>query len=550
MNTFKRSLYFVTAAALSAELSAAEWILTNGKIVTVDPEFNIAQAIAIDKGSIVAVGSEKAIASHIKPESTLIDLKGKMVIPGLIDNHMHLVRGAQNWRHQIRLEAVLDYKEALQKIKEVANRSKPGEWLMVPGGFVERQFAGHPEAGFLRTDLDRAAPDNPVYLQHLFDWGYANSKALEQIGVNPNKPDPMPGLLLDQNGLPQGPVTKRAQWLIEQKIDEQKKQNQLTHVSKALNDLARAGLTTVVDAGGFNTTDNLYEPFVALDEAGEMPIRLYYMKQVVSWGDDERVTDLSRLDGVKFQQGSEYFRPVAVGEQLYLPVQDTAGRPAKHSEAVKHAFKAYATELAKREIPLHLHAVNDQSINQHLSIFEEIDKEYPLAKLRWTLAHVDGIKPETIGRAKKLGIVLAIHSRPILIGYRFQSRFGPAARKMTPMREITDQGVLWGLGSDSPTVSIYNPFRTLWWAVSGQMIDGTDVTRQVVNRKEALIAHTINNARLVFAEDKIGSLEVGKQADLVVLNEDYLKVGTGKIAKIRPVATMLNGRWIFRSEHF
>ncbi len=531
----------------ASQANSADIVLTNGQILQVDPAFNTVSAIAIENGEIIATGTDQDISKHINSDTHLVDLKGKTIIPGLIDNHMHLIRAAQNWQQQIRLEGVLDYQAALDKIAAAAARAKPGEWLIASGGFVERQFANRPSAGFLRTDLDRAAPDNPVYLQHLFDWGYANSAAMKAVSINPEKPVSIPGLLLDSNGLPEGPVTKRAQWLIEQKIAEQTNEKRLAHSKKALQDLTRAGLTTVVDAGGFDTTDALYAPFIELDKQNQMPMRLFYMKQVIPWGSGTVIPDLSRLNGVQFRQGSEFFRPIGVGEQLMLPVQDTAGRPAKSSPEVKQAFLDNATELAKQGIQLHLHAVNDQSINQHLDAFEQINQTTPLAPLRWTLAHVDGIIPDTIDRANKLGIHFAIHSRPVLIGYRFQNTFGTIAREMTPMRTLTEKGALWGLGSDSPVVSIYNPFRTLWWAVNGTMVDGTRVSDQNIDRKQALIAHTINNARLAFMEDKLGSLEVGKQADLVILNKDYMSIDAARIATIKPLATMVNGRWVYRS---
>lgn len=531
----------------SGSLQSAELVLKNGHILKVDAEFGQASALAIDGGRIVAIGDESDITSHITESTEVIDLEGRTVIPGLIDNHMHLVRAAQNWQQQIRLEGVLDYQQALQRIADIAAKAKPGQWLIASGGFVERQFSGRPKAGFLRVDLDKAAPNNPVYLQHLFDWGYANSQAMRHIGVDATNPPQMPGLLLDGKGLPEGPVTKRAQFLIEQKIAELRGQEQLAHSRQALKDLARAGLTTVVDAGGFDTHDRLYEPFERLDSRGEMPIRLFYMKQVIPWGKEDLSPDLARLEGVTFNRGSAFFRPVAVGEQLMLSVQDSAGRAARSSEQVKAEFLANARELAKQGLPLHLHAVHDTSINQHLDAFEEINKEYPLAPLRWTFAHVDGVKPDTIERAKALGVLFAIHSRPVLIGYRFQARFGAAAQHMTPMKTLSDKGVLWGLGSDSPVVSIYNPFRTLWWAVNGQMIDGTQISEQNVDRRQALIAHTINNAKLAFMEDQIGSLEVGKRADLLILNQDYLSVDRRKIASIKPLATMVEGRWVYRS---
>lgn len=534
----------------SGPLQSAELVLTNGKIIKVDDTFSQASALAVDKGRIVAVGDDSEMAAHIKADTKVIDLNGRTVIPGLIDNHMHLVRAAQTWKHQIRLEGVLDYKEALQRIARAASQTQPGEWLIASGGFVERQFAGRPDAGFLRADLDKAAPNNPVYLQHLFDWGYANSAALNTIGVDPEDPPPLVGLLRDQNGLPQGPVTKRAQWLIEQKIVEQQADDRMDQARQALTDLARAGLTMVVDAGGFDTSDALYKPFEALDAQGEMPIRMFYMKQLIPWARGGRDPDFARLENVSFDAGSMFYRPVAVGEQLMLSVQDTAGRAAQSSDAVKRAFLTSARELAKRGIQLHLHAVNDQSINQHLDAFEKINGEYPLAPLRWTLAHVDGVKPATIERAKALGIAFAIHSRPVLIGYRFQSSFGAAALQMTPMKTLTEKSVLWGLGSDSPVVSIYNPFRTLWWAVNGRMVDGTKVSEQTVDRQQALIAHTINNAKLAKIENELGSLEVGKRADLLVLNKDYMTVPESKLATVKPLATMVEGRWVYKSDQF
>ncbi|MGB0732233.1 MAG: amidohydrolase [Pontibacterium sp.] len=540
----------LAALALSASAQSADMVLTNGKILTVDKDFSRAQALAVDNGRIVAIGSNEEVQEHITPSTQVTNLAGKTVIPGLIDNHMHLVRASKNWAQQVRLEGVTSYQEALERIAQAAQRAPKGQWLFASGGFVERQFEGRPRAGFLREDLDKVAPNNPLYMQHLFDWGYANSAALKQIDIDPSSPPNMAGLLLNNQGLPLGPVTKRAQWLLEQ---EAAKQISIAHIEQtraALDDLARAGLTTVVDAGGFDTTDALYKPFTQLAEEKALPIRVFYMKQVIPWGSDSRTPDLSRLDKVPFNQGHDFFRPVAVGEQLMLPVQDSAANPAQSSPQVREAFLTYAQNLAKRGIPLHLHAVNDQSINQHLDAFEIINQTTPLAPLRWTLAHVDGIEPATIDRAQSLGINFAIHSRPVLIGYRFQSSFGNAAKQMTPMKTLTDKGALWGLGSDSPVVSIYNPFRTLWWAVNGQMVDGTQVSEQVVDRKQALIAHTINNAKLSFMEDELGSLEVGKRADLLVLDQDYLAVPSQRIAQIKPIGTLVEGRWAYKQGDF
>lgn len=333
------------------------------------------------------------------------------------------------------------------------------------------------------------------------------------------------------------------------KLDTQQQAQQ--QALQAMRDLSRVGLTTVVDAGGFDTTDELYLPFIALAEQADLPLRTLFLKQLIPWGGRDLTPDLSRLKDVEFHSPSQQLRFVGVGEQLYMPVQDSAGRAARSSDEVREQFARYATELAEQAVPLHLHAVNDASINQHLDIFSQINRRIPLAPLRWTLAHVDGIQPATVERAKQLGINLAIHSRPVLIGYRFQSSFGAAkAATMTPMAELERQGITWGLGSDSPVVSIYNPFYTLWWAVTGRMVDETQISDMAVTRQQALVAHTRSNAYLAFMEDEIGSLERGKSADLVVLDRDYFSVPVEQIRAIKPLATLSQGRWVYRADEF
>jgi len=528
-------------------LSGPDTVLHNGQILTVDPNFSIRQAIAIKAGEIIAVGDDQEVLSLVDKDTRIEDLQGKTVIPGLIDNHIHMIRAAQQWHGQVRLDAVLSYQNALNLIAEKAKQLDPGQWILVQGGFIERQFEDK-KGGFELADLDRAAPENPVYIQHLFDWGYANSLALAAAGVDSKAPkEKIKGLLLDDNGLPQGAVTMLMQQRVVDSIPTLSADHRLEAARRMVADLNKVGLTSVLDVGGFDMSDAYYQPFKQLEQQQQLDIRLNYLVQLIpwelGWGQDPQ---MQRLDPFTLPERTGRMRAIGVGEQVYLPVQDSAGRPAKSSAEVRSAFSGYLRQLAEKGVHVHLHAVNDRSINQHLDMLEKISAEIDLKPLRWTFAHADGIRPETIKRVKSSGLNIAIHSRPVLIGYRFHSRFGKAAYQMTPMKDLVAAGLPFGLGSDSPMVSIYNPFVTLWWAVNGKMIDGTVVSEQTIDRKQALIAHTINNARLVFAEQQLGSLEAGKRADLVILDQDYMTVPQEQIKKIRPVATMVEGRWVYR----
>jgi len=545
-------LFFVALLASALPLQAApELILYNGNIVTVDKRFTRVEALAVDKGLIVASGRDEAVRHLADSKTRMLDLQGRTVIPGLIDNHMHLIRGARNWRNQLRLDGVTSYQAALEKIAAKAAVSQPGEWILVLGGFVERQFKDQP-GGFSRADMDRVAPQNPLYIQHLFDWGYANSEALRRIDIEPSEKGLQhSGLLLDDAGYPSGPVTRETQQALQQALPTPQGKAALADAEAMLADLVRLGLTTVQDAGGFGLLPAAYTPFALLDSEQRLQLRLYYLKQLIPWEKGFGYPpEMTRLDGYQPRKGSLFYNSVGVGEQIYLKVQDSASRPADSSAEVKARFLDYSRTLAKRGIPLHLHAVNDRSINQHLDAFETLAREFDLEALRWTLAHADGIRPQTLQRVKNLGINIAIHARPWLIGYRFHSRFGDKAFQMTPMRELSNSGLAWGLGSDGPMVASLNPFHTLSWAVNGTMVDGKQISHQTISRQQALVAHTINNARLLFAEDKLGSLEPGKRADLLVLDRNYLEVPAAEIRQIRPLATMVDGRWVYRHRTF
>ena len=190
-----------------------------------------------------------------------------------------------------------------------------------------------------------------------------------------------------------------------------------------------------------------------------------------------------------------------------------------------------------------------ESLAAFLTQIEEINREKPVRGLRWSFAHVRQLSDDDIGRMKKLGMAALVHSQSTISGQILQRVHGDAAFDQPPVRQVQDSGIAWGLGSDSNGAAPSNPFYTLWWAVTGNMLGGKPALRQAqtITREQALIAHTRNNAYFVFREGDLGSLQPGKYADLLVLNRDYLKVPAGEIKDLKPLMTMVGGKVVYQA---
>ena len=196
-------------------------------------------------------------------------------------------------------------------------------------------------------------------------------------------------------------------------------------------------------------------------------------------------------------------------------------------------------------LPLHVHATIENTITGFLDQIELINQEYPIRNLRWALAHVDQVNASHLERMKDLGMYLAVHTRPTVMGQIFNRAHGDRSYDMPPLALIEDSGIVWGLGSDTFEVNQYRPFTTLWWAVTGKMVGGTPVLSQTISREDALIAHTRENAYLVFQENNLGSVQPGKLADLLALDRDYLTIPADEIKDIQPLMTMVGGRILY-----
>jgi predicted amidohydrolase YtcJ len=532
----------------STAAEPADTILVNGKIVTVDDRFTIAQALAIKNRRIVAVGSNSDVRGRAGGKTRVMDLQGRTVIPGLIDGHSHWIRAAEH--DELRFDGVTTRKQALDMLAARVRAARPGEWIAALGGWSEQQFTDDPR-GFPLAELDRIAPDNPVVLQAVYIHSYLNSAALKAVGIDEKTPNPANGTIeKDAAGKPTG-VVRGAGGVafVAGKIPLKDSEAWLANTRKYVGYLNSMGVTGWLDAGGRGMTARHYAPYQHLAERDQLNARVYWttIRQPATPAQVDKL--LPEIQALKPFQGNDYFDHVGWGETIYAPVTTQLLRKESNLKPDDFAqARRVAQALAERGIYLNAHVEMTDAINAFLDMYEAINKEKPIKGLRWSLSHLDQITPEQLERMKRLGVNAQIHTRPLIQGVLMHRVHGDKAYTMPPFRMIQDSGILWGLGSDATAVTTSNPFYNLSFAVTGKMVGGHKVNHQTVTREEALIAHTRSNAVIVFQEGNLGSLAPGKYADLLVLDRDYLTVPEDDIKDLKPVITMVGGRVVYEAK--
>ena len=537
------ALILAVPGAVAAE--RADTILLNGKIVTVDPRFSIAQAIAIRGERILAVGGNADILEFQTRSTKVIDLKKQTVIPGLIDNHAHFIRAPEH--DELRLDGVTLRSRALAMLAERVRAARPGEWIATLGGWAEDQFTDDPR-GFTLEELDRIAPDNPVVLQAVYLQSYLNSAALKAAGIDPATPDPRGGPIEKDaggrlTGVVRGPGGVA---FVAAKIPLPDKEQWLANVRKFVTGLNAMGITAWYDAGGRGVDERHYEAYRTLAERGELNARAFWttIRQPATPEQVDKV--LAEIRDAKPFQGSDTFDNIGWGESVYLPAttqllrNDYAVKP-EDMQQVRRILNA----VAEGGMFLNAHVEMENAIDAYLAELEVVNKVEPIKGLRWALSHLDQVTDEQLLRMKRLGLYAGLHSRPLIQGALMHQVHGERAWDMPPFKRVQDSGIVWGLGSDATAVTTSNPFYTLGFAVTGRMIGGRKVNRQTISREQALIAHTRSNALFVFQENNIGSIQPGKYADLLVLDRDYFTVPAAQIKDIKPLMTMVGGRIVY-----
>ena len=537
----------VASMVVEAQQAAPDLILSNGKIITVDDTFSIAQAVAVRGDRIIAVGTNADINKLAGANTRRIDLRGKAVVPGMIDNHAHFQEEGAYWALELRFDGVETRKQALELLKAKAAATPNGGWVYNFGGWSPDQFSDDKKP-FTRDELDKVVPNNPVFLQFTRSQEYLNSKAIDMLGLEKSTE---PWIERDAKGRATGVMGVAGR----EKIVDQAAFLDAPNGGKAnlpmdvivasqkvmLKDLAKAGLTA---SGGQCLWNDLYRQF---QREGTASMRFFCFNTVTTGGRGAGALEkqIAELATLKYHDGDEWLDNSNYGERFPGGGGGDVIAPGPEpiaSQEVWDAWGRFALAAAKAGIPVQLHTVTEKAIDAQLDQVEKVAKQVDIRPLRWAFMHMEAVTPPQLERMKKLNMFVALNPRPVVSGGLLHRIQGDKAFAMPAMREIQASGVMWGFGTDAFEVNQYRPFQMLYFAVTGKMVGGTVINTRTITREQALIAHTRSNAYLFFRENDLGSIQPGRFADIVVIDKDYLTVPADQIKDIKSVMTIVGGR--------
>src|SRR5713226_3030129 len=535
----------------------ADLILHNGRIATLDSKRPEATTLAVKDGRIVGVDDGEH--NERGPDTKVIDLNGRRVIPGLNDSHLHVIRGGLNYNMELRWDGVPSLADGLRMLREQAQRTPPGQWIRVVGGWTEFQFAERRMPTL--EEINAAAPDTPVFVFHLYDRALLNRAALRAVGYTKDSPNPPGGeIQRDAAGNPTGMLIARPNAMIlyatlakGPKLPPDYQLNSSRHFMRELN---RLGITSVIDAGGgFQNYPEDYRITEQLHKRGQLTVRiawnLFTQKPKGELADFERWTGM-----VKSRQGDDYLRHNGAGEMLVFSAADFEDflepRPDLPG-SMEQELKTVVTLLAQNKWPFRLHATYDESITQALDVYEAVNREVPLKGLHWFIDHAETISKRNIERIAALGGGIAIQHRMAYQGEYFRDRYGEAAlRRTPPIREMLSSGLPVGAGTDATRVASYNPFVSLYWLTTGKTVGGLSMYDEAnrVERMEALRLWTVGSSWFSTEEGTKGSIVPGQLADMAVLSADYFSIPDEEIKQLESVLTVVGGKPVYAAEEF
>ena len=528
----------------------ADIIIKNAKIFSHKHGFN--QALAVKDGRFYRVGRNVEVLQLQGKNTKIIDAKGKTVIPGLIDTHMHPIRAGLNYNLELRWDGVKSLKQGLQMIREQAKRTPKGEWVRVVGGWSPHQF----EEKRMPTlaELNEAAGDKPLYVMYLYSRGFLNKVGLKTLGYDKTTKFPGGQVELDKNGEPTGLLLAKPSAFILYKtlVAAPKLKNREEERNSTVlffRELSRFGLTTAIDAGGggFYFPEDHRIAKELYDEKA-LPVQLPFFLFAPTPGkelqDFERWTkmispaskhELSHIVPYHLVGGGENLTNAAADFENFLEARPDL--PTNMESELKPILKL----LFANHWMFRIHATYDESINRVLNVVEELKKEGGPFPERFIIDHAETISMKNLKRIKALGGGISIQNRMAFQGEDFINRYGKEkAKKAPPIKDILDLGIPLGSGTDATRVSSFNPWVSMYWKVSGKTVGGLK-HMEGLPREKALYLMTKGAAWFSREEEVKGDISVGEVADFAVLSEDYFQIAEERIKNIQSVMTVTEG---------
>lgn len=549
----------------------ADVVLLNGRVLTVDPQDSVAEAVAIDNGKVVAVGTSIAIRRLVGTETEVIDLAGRAATPGLIDSHVHFSAVAELYSVNLSDAGVKSMADVLSRVAARVATTKPGEWVR-GSGWDEGKLA---EKRYVTAaDLDSVAPNNPVWLtQTTGHYGVANTAAMTLAGVSRDTKDPPAGTIdRDERGNPTGVMKESAQGLITSKIPPFTREQQKAGLLKIIEEFNKEGMTGAKDPG---IGEEKWELYQELLKEGKLNVRVFAL-----WSGgrsyeavNETLGRLQRLGparsqgdgrlalgGVKlFMDGSGGARTAWMHEEWHKNSSEidhgNVGYPAIEPDEYYDAVSV----LHRAGVHISTHAIGDRAIDWVVDVYDQVLADTPSDGLRHGIIHVNSPTDhaiETMARLQRDYDAAYPEAQATFLwwlGDNYAGNLGPErAGRLKPFKTFLNKGVKWAGGSDY-TVTPFAARYSLWAALARETLNGTYGktpfgTAEAIDIKTALRSQTLWAAHQMFLDKRVGSIEVGKDADIAVWDRDLYAVPAAQIKDLQCELTILAGRVVYHRE--
>jgi predicted amidohydrolase YtcJ len=548
-------------ASQHAPQAPADLIVRNAKVSTQNASQPEAEALAVRDGLIVAVGSERDVSLLRGGATRVIDAGGRRVIPGLNDSHLHATRGGRFYNLELRWDGVDSLQRGLEMIREQAQRTPPGQWVRVIGGWTPYQFREKRMPTV--AELNAAAPETPVFVLFLYSQALLNDAGTKALGITSESRPPEGGRyeLVDGGGaILHAEPNPSILYSTIAKLPQLSRDDQVNSTRYFYRELNRFGITSAIDpGGGGHVYPEDYEATKVLALEGRFPLRissyLFAQKKGSELQDYERWTKEEQLNLNRAVERLNGYVTEGAGENLVWSAGDfenfLAPRP-EFGESMETELGAVVRLLADHGWPIRIHATYDESISRVLHVFELVFAETGY-RARWCIDHAETVTPRNLVRIRALGGGIAIQDRMAFAGELFAERYGAeAAKTAPPLRQMLDAGLPVGAGTDATRVSSYNPWLSLYWMVTGKTVGGTELFSPAnrLSREEALRLYTLGSAWFSGEECVKGKLAPGQYADFALLSADYFTVPEEGIRSIESVLTVTGGDIVYAAAPF
>ena len=542
---------FMAASALFRQTKTADLIIVNARIYTVDSRFSTAEAVAITDGKFAAVGTTAEIRKLGSASTRILDAAGKTIVPGLQDNHLHNAGGGPG----VDLFTARTLQDVLDRIAARVKEAKPGDVVVTNADWHEAQLKEQ-RLPYLK-DLDKIAPKTPVVVVRGGHEYILNSAALDKWHIDKSTPQTAGGRISrDENGELNGELIDRAKALVTLPREPQLGPAYFLAEHKKLN---AAGLTAIRYPGA---SIEQYRALQELEKKGLLTIRVNQLLRPPAT-DAATMTKMLASYNVKPDEGNEWLRigGVKLGvdggfeggwmTELYAKPYDEGGKFYGINTFKQEPYTEIVKELNRLGWRVATHAVGDAAIDEVLHAYEAANAEKSIGGRRWTIEHAFIPRPDHFPRMKRLGLIISAQDHLYAAGPSLVKMWGrKRAAWMTPLRTYIDQGLMVSLGTDASVVP-YPPLWVFYHFVSRDTISGGVLgPDQQITRQEALKAQTINNAYTTFEEKTKGSIDAGKFADLVMLEEDIMTVPEKSIESMKVLMTMVGGKIVYQRQGF